>query len=128
MSGDRGPWYLVTGLVIGLLLGLVYAWLVNPVEYDATPPASLTAQGKDNYRLMIAVAFTANPDLVRARERLKLLKDENPERALTGQAQRILAVEGSLEEARALGNLATALQKGVGFGGAPVTPTVQPEP
>ncbi len=111
----RGPWYLLTGLVVGLLLGLAYAWQVQPVRYVDTPPASLEAGSKDQYRMMIAVAFAADNDLVRASERLKLLKDEDPFQALTGQAQRILAAEGSLEEARFLSALAVALEQNPGL-------------
>ena len=28
----RGPWYLLTGLVLGLAFGLVFAWVVSPVK------------------------------------------------------------------------------------------------
>lgn len=107
---QRGPWYLLTGLIIGLALGLIYSWWIHPVEYVDTPPSSLRDDYKDAYRLMIAHAYAANPDRVRALERLKLLKDADPQRALTEQAQKILANEGSELDARALGALASALQ------------------
>ncbi len=118
----RGPWYLLTGLVIGLIIGLVYAWLVNPVDYVDTVPGSLRDDYKDQYRLMIALAYAANNDPVRAAERLKLLDDRDPARALTEQAQRILAEDGSMDDARALGALASALELSV------LQPTVISEP
>ena len=119
---QRGYWYLLTGLVFGLVLGLVYAWLINPVDYVNTIPSSLREDYRDQYRLMIALAYAANKDLVRASERLKLLNDDDPVRTLTEQAQRILAEDGSMEDARALGALATAMQQNV------IQPTTSPEP
>lgn len=108
----RGPWYLLTGLVIGAVLGLLYAWVVQPVQYTNTAPASLRADFKDRYRAMIAMAYSANSDLVRAKARLELIQDPDPYRALAEQAQRNLAAGGSPDEVRALGMLAAAL-KGV---------------
>lgn len=110
MNGDRrGPWYLLTGVVLGLLIGLAIAWVVRPVEYVNTRPASLRADYKDSYRALIASAYLASGDLRRARARLELLQDEDMYRALAEQAQRTLAEGGTPQEARALGLLAIAL-------------------
>ena len=110
MSGDnRGPWYLLTGLILGILLGLAYAWLMQPVEYVDTSPASLRSDFKDQYRALIASAYLANGDLLRARARLELLEDEDVYRLLSEQAQRMLAQDSLSSEARALGLLAVAL-------------------
>ena len=108
---ERGPWYLVTGLVIGIILGLIYTWVLQPVEYVDTPPSSLRRDFKDRYRALIAAAFVSNNDLVRAQARLGLLRDEDPFRILSEQAQRTLGENGSPEEARALGLLAVALNQ-----------------
>jgi len=110
MNADRrGPWYLLTGLILGLLIGLAVAWVFQPVEYINTRPASLRADYKDHYRALIASAYLASGDLVRARARLELLQDEDMYRALAEQAQRTLAGGGLPQEARALGLLAIAL-------------------
>jgi hypothetical protein len=112
MNERRGHWYLLTGLVIGALIGLLYSWLVQPVQYTNTTPASLRKEFKDKYRVMIANAYMANGDLVRAKARLELLKDEDVYQVLAEQAQRSLADGSSPEEARALGLLAVALGQG----------------
>ena len=109
MKNKYGQWYLLTGLVMGAFAGLLIAWILQPVEYIDTSPASLQAAYKDHYRLLIAAAYAANGDLVRAKARLELLEDDDILQALTEQAQRTLAEGNSPEEARALGLLALAL-------------------
>lgn len=109
MRDERGPWYLLTGLLIGIALGLAYAWVYQPVKYVETSPAALRPEFKDQYRALIALAYHANGDLVRARARLELLKDADIYHALSEQAQRTLGEQRFPEEARALGLLAVAL-------------------
>lgn len=114
---DRGSWYLLTGLILGIAIGLVYAWVIQPMGYAEAEPASLHADYKDQYRTLIAAAYAANGDLTRARARLELLGDEDPYRALSEQAQRDLA-GGGPEQSHALGSLAAALR---GESAAPVS-------
>lgn len=105
----RGSWYLLTGLVIGLLLGLGYAILVNPAVYDSIHPASLSKADQDIYRATIARAYAKTGHLERAISRLALLEDENPVFTLGVQAQMSLA-DARPEEAYDLALLASALQ------------------
>ena len=105
----RGSWYLLTGLILGLIIGLAYSLLVNPVIYTHSTPATLQEVDKDSYRSLIAQAYAATSDLERALLRLALLEDENPVYALGTQAQRCVA-EGNVTEAQALALLASALQ------------------
>lgn len=136
---ERGHLYLLTGLIIGVVLGLAYSWWYQPVKYTDTAPASLQREFKDKYRALIAVAYLGNSDLVRARGRLELLKDDDVLRALSEQAQRTLAETGAASspetaaEARALGLLAIALgqaQPGpaIAVTGIPVTPSTLAAP
>jgi hypothetical protein len=108
-AGNRGGWYLLTGLVLGLILGLVYAWVIDPVVYENTLPGDLAAEHKDTYCCMIAQAYAATGNLERAALRLDILDDEDPYYALGAQAQCALA-EGRSEEARALALLASAIK------------------
>jgi hypothetical protein len=111
MREERGPWYIITGLILGLAMGLGYAWLIQPMQYTETSPAALRADFKGNYRTLIALAYASNGDLVRARARLELLQDENVTQLLAEQAQRKLADGSPQNEARALSLLAVALGK-----------------
>lgn len=111
MKERRGHWYLLTGFIIGVALGIVYAWKINPVKYENTLPTSLRADFKDQYRELIAVAYTANKSLERARLRLAQLGDPDPKQILAIQAQHALAAENPKPEAYALGQLAIALSQ-----------------
>jgi len=105
----RSSWYLLTGLILGVILGLIYAWLLNPVVYISSTPETLGDSDKDFYRGIIAQVYAATGDLERASLRLALLEDPDPAYALGAQAQRALA-QGQEAEARALALLAAALQ------------------
>ncbi len=106
---SRGPWYLLTGLVIGLSLGILYTRLFQPVRYVDTSPSTLRDEFKDQYRSLIAAAYLSTGDIIRANARLDLLQDPDKFRAITEQAQRTLAQDGDSAEARALGLLAIAV-------------------
>ncbi len=110
-ENQRGSWYLLTGLVLGLLLGLLYSLRIHPIRYVDAAPNALAKEYKEQYRSMIALAFMANGDLVRAKARLDLLGDHDIYQALSEQAQQTLAKNDQSEEARALGILAIELGK-----------------
>lgn len=110
MNEPRGHWYLLTGLLIGLVLGIVYAWLISPVEYTDTSPASLRADFKDEYRYLIAASHRVHGNLERTLARLSLLDDPEPVAALGEQAQRLLAANAPASSVRALADLAEVLQ------------------
>ncbi|MEL7643612.1 MAG: hypothetical protein AAGU25_05855 [bacterium] len=109
MKEKRGYWFLLTGLVVGLALGLLYAWLLNPVSYIDTSPSTLRQDYRDQYRLLIARAFAFNQDRGRASARLRLLGDEDPVQALVVQAQQVLAQGGSRYSADVLAVLSQSL-------------------
>jgi hypothetical protein len=116
MRESRGSWYLLTGLILGVAAGVLYAWLVSPVHYVNTAPSSMSSVAKDRYRSLIALAYAADGDLGRARVRLALLHDADGVQVLAAQAQRTIADGGETAEARALAVLASAL------GNEPVQP------
>jgi hypothetical protein len=105
----RGSWYLLTGTVLGIAVGLVYSWVISPVRYIDAPPSALRADYKDDYRALIAAAYLYNLDLIRAQDRLAQLKDDDAAKTLTLQAQRALSEGHSDEEIYALNTLASAI-------------------
>lgn len=111
MTEKRGSWYLLTGVVLGLVIGLILSTAVIPVQYSNTDPSSLSAAEKEVYRSMVAQAYLAEGDTGRARARLALLKEENPSEAVIAQAQSMLAEGGNDAPARALALLAAAVSE-----------------
>jgi hypothetical protein len=122
MSERRRPYYLITGLVLGLFLGMLYARVLNPPVLINLTPGRLNSADQDQYRLMIALAYQADGDLGRATARLDLL-GKNPLADLASQAQRTLATGGSMDDARVLALLAQALAQPFD-----PPPTIEPSP
>lgn len=105
----RIPWEAILALLLGLALGLGYAWILSPVHVVDAVPSALRADFKDQYRAVIAASYAANGDLSRAKARLALLGDSDSYQALSGQAQRALASGDALQSYQ-LAQLASALQ------------------
>jgi hypothetical protein len=130
MREDRGPWYLLTGIILGLIAGaLLTRWM--PVEYVDTSPDMLADSYKDQYRVLIAAAFASSGNLPRAEARLGLLGDDNSASLLTVQAQQALAAGRPESEAQSLSMLAVALSQGSTAGidlPANATPTATTAP
>jgi hypothetical protein len=112
-SERRGSWYLLTGVVLGVAMGMIYSWVISPVKYVDAPPYALRADFKEEYRALVAAAYMYSSDLVRAQDRLAQLKDDSPAQSVAMQAQRALAEGHPAAEVQALSNLATALSRGI---------------
>ncbi|HUF37415.1 MAG TPA: hypothetical protein VMN57_02730 [Anaerolineales bacterium] len=106
MSDTRGPWYLLTGVLLGLAGGVLWGWYVAPVRYTDTLPFSLREDYKDEYRTLIALAYAYNGDPGRAQSRLDLLGDPVPAESLAALAQRLNAQGRPSHEVQAVSALA----------------------
>ncbi len=75
-----GRWirFIIT-IGIGLAAGLIYGWLINPVEYVNTAPDSLRKDYRTDYVLMVAEAYHNENSLSLAARRLAMLGDQAPE-------------------------------------------------
>jgi len=125
MEQHRSNWYILTGLILGLAMGLLYTWVISPVEEIDTHPNLLREDYQDIYRALIARAYQANNNLPRAEARLELINDEDPALALAAQAQRYLAEGGDVEMAKVLANLSAALQSAAISGATPSLPPTE---
>jgi hypothetical protein len=105
----KSYWYLLTGLLVGIIIGLAFAWLIYPVVYENTSPASLSEAYQTIYRSMVARVYAETGELNRAVSRLDLLQDENIVYTLGAQAQRALT-DNRLDDAHNLALLASAIQ------------------
>jgi hypothetical protein len=66
------------GLVLGVALGLGYAWRVQPVAYYDTAPDSLRQDYRADYVLMVAQSYQGEDDLRLALLRLAALGPQAP--------------------------------------------------
>lgn len=109
---NRSRWLpLILVFAVGLAGGLYYAWVVNPVEYVDSAPASLRQPYRDSYLTLIAAAYAQTGDLARAQARLSLFDDPHLTDTLAALAQRELASGGSEADAKALAQLAAAISQ-----------------
>lgn len=122
VTGRRFPWDILLAVILGIALGLGYAWVVSPVKVIDSAPEALRADFKDQYRAAIAASYAANGDLTRAQSRLALLNDAEVYQALSAQAQQLLAA-GRTRESQQVAGLASALQ-GLAPTVPPSTPTI----
>lgn len=113
------------GLLLGFSIGVLYTWIISPVAYIDTSPASLRSDFKDQYRLAIADAYAADSNLPRARVRLALLGDADPALILMDQSRRASGLGGSPASALALVGLAQAISPSSGTSTVS-SPTIAP--
>jgi len=91
---------------VGLVLGLTYAWLVEPVElYNATP-ALLRSDYRHEWVRLAALGYVADGDLQRALTRLGALGDQDVSAALSAFIETCAAQGEPAETMRALSLLA----------------------
>ncbi len=60
-------------ILIGIGLGVIYGWLVNPVEYVDTSPNTMRIDYKSDYVLMVAESYRLDQDTDLVLRRLALL-------------------------------------------------------
>lgn len=117
------PWESVVALLLGIGIGLLYAWVIAPVRYVDTAPNTLRSDFKDSFRTVIAASYAATHNIDRARTRLALLGDPNPVEALSAQAQRMLASGASFQIVQDVAGLASDLRTGIASAPASASPS-----
>lgn len=66
----QAPLYLLTGLLIGLALGLLVGYRIFPVKFFDITPASLHQDFQPDYLAMVGLAYKADRDIGRAYSRI----------------------------------------------------------
>ena len=67
------PVRVLIAIILGLALGLIYGWLIQPVTYVETTPDSLRADYRTDYVLMVAEAYDGPQSLDIVQRRLAAL-------------------------------------------------------
>ena len=65
-------------LALGISLGLVYGWVIDPVQYTDVTPDALRIDYRTDYVLMVAEAYRAEQDPALAAQRLAVLGSKPP--------------------------------------------------
>ena len=65
-------------VILGIGLGLVYGWVIAPVQYTDITPEALRADYQTDYVLMVAEAFRSEQDPELASRRLAVLGSRPP--------------------------------------------------
>ncbi|MCB8927754.1 MAG: hypothetical protein H6652_19235 [Ardenticatenaceae bacterium] len=85
-SGRRPPpiWrrlsstgWLLFSLVIGLIGGLYYAWVVDPVVFTDASPARFSDRYREEYIILVSQSYAINQNWPLAQQRLAALEDPN---------------------------------------------------
>lgn len=105
----RRWWAPLAGLLVGLVLGVAYSWLIDPVELTNTHPALLRVDHRHDWVRLTALSYAADGDLARAKRRLVGIDDEDIEEALAALIEDYAAQGRSAETLRRLTTLAEAL-------------------
>ena len=64
--------------MLGIALGLIYGWVIDPIEYTDVPPNILREDYRADYVLMVAEAYQNEIDSEIAARRLAVLGGESP--------------------------------------------------
>jgi len=97
-------------LAIGAALGLVYGWVIDPLEYVETTPDTLRLDYKADYALMVAEAFQQEGDPNLAARRLAVLGGGPPIDIVAQALEFALRTGYSESDIGLLQNLAAGLQ------------------
>ncbi len=119
MRGKRIALFFIM-IAIGLALGLVYGWVLNPVKYEDTAPSMLHSDYKADYVLMVAEIYNADNNLEQASRRLALLDSLPPRRIVSGAILTARERGYAAHDQDLMGKLELALQAASEI---PATPT-----
>jgi len=109
MRSKRILWFLVM-IGLGTVLGLVYGWIINPVDYVNASPERLRSDYKTDYVLMVAEIYQSDGDLEQAARRLVSLDDLTPAQSVVDALANARALEYSSADLATMTRLVEALQ------------------
>ncbi len=99
----------ILGLAAGMALGLLFGWVVWPVEFVDTSISDLAPEYKDEYALMVASAYVSDGNVERAQARLAHLEVPNINVWLSAQIDNYITGNRDEGDIQALAALADAL-------------------
>ena len=101
---------IASALIIGIALGLVYGWVIDPIEYSDVPPNILREDYRVDYVLMVAEAYQNDFDSESAARRLAILGSDSPAQITASALEYANRNSFTQNEIITLQNLLTAMQ------------------
>ncbi len=123
MRGKRFALFLIM-IALGVGLGLVYGWVINPVKYEDTTPSMLRSDYKADYVLMVAEIYNNDHNLEQAARRLASLDTLPPTRVVADAGLTAHQLGYALHDLELIDTLAQALQNASGNPPASATAAV----
>jgi hypothetical protein len=109
MSPQRWLFFFLA-ILLGLGLGLLYGWVISPVEYVDTTPDTLRADFRADFVLMVAETYQGDQNIEAAARNLAQLGSQPPAE-IAAAALKFARQNGySTEDITRLQNLTIALQ------------------
>ena len=99
----------LSSLIAGVALGLLFTWVIWPVEFKNADAADLRPPLRDDYVRMISLAYEADGDVASARQRLGALHLANPAQTFNDLIEREIRNANDPATQDALIHLAQAL-------------------
>jgi hypothetical protein len=101
---------ILIAVLLGISLGLVYGWVINPVQYTDITPEALRIDYRTDYVLMVAEAYHIEEDPALAARRLAVLGSDSPA-LIAGEAYNFAQQSAyNAEDLALIQELAVALQ------------------
>ncbi len=97
-------------LTIGVATGLIYGWVIDPVQYTDAPPNILRKDYRADYVLMAAEIYNSERDTKSAARRLAMLGSESPAQITASALQYATSNDFSQEDVSLLQNLLDVMQ------------------
>ena len=101
---------ILIAVIIGIALGLVYGWVIDPVEYTDVTPNILRADYRADYVLMVAEAHQSEQDSETSARCLAILGSESPEQIVASTLEFAIKNNFTQNEILLLQGLLTAMQ------------------
>ena len=101
---------IIIAMIVGIALGLVYGWVINPTEYTDVTPNILREDYRADYVLMVAEAHQSEQDSETTARRLAILGSESPVQIVASTLEFAIKNNFTQNEINLLQGLLTAMQ------------------
>lgn len=101
---------IASAVIIGIALGLIYGWVINPVQYTDVTPDILRADYRADYVLMVAEAYQTEQEPTLAARRLAIFGVQPPAQIVSAAMDYARQQGFSQDEMDSLQKLLSAMQ------------------